>query len=133
MAQTGDSPYGQEFLDEMRDLLTQARAWMQAGVEVEEQQIIEYIGEENTGIDQHQADDASAVYEQTLALTLRNTLSGTLSEVKDALKTLDEGTYGKCERCGKWIGQERLRVLPFADLCIECAQRESRDFEPPRY
>lgn len=133
MAQMGDSPYSQEFLAEMRDLLTQARDWMQAGVEVEEQQIIEYIGEENTGIDQHQADDASAVYEQTLALTLRNTLSGTLGEVKDALKTLEEGTYGECERCGQWISEDRLRVLPFADLCIECAQRESRDFEPPRY
>jgi DnaK suppressor protein len=133
MAQNDGSPYSQEFLDEMRDLLGQAREWMQAGVDVEEQQIIEYIGEENAGIDQHQADDASAVYEQTLALTLRNTLSGTLAEVNDALKALDRGTYGRCERCGRWISEERLRVLPFADLCIRCAAAESGDFEPPRY
>lgn len=133
MARTDGSPYSDGFLEEMRILLTQARDWMQAGVEVEEHEIIEYIGEENTGIDQHQADDASAVYEQTLALTLRNTLSGTLAEVEDALKALEAGTYGKCKRCGRWISEERLRVVPFADLCIEDAQQESSDFEPPRY
>lgn len=134
MAQDNDKPpYSEEFLAEMRDLLLQAKQWMQQGIEVEERDIIEYVGGENTGIDQHQADDASAVYEQSMALTLRNTLAGTLAEVNDALADLDRGTYGKCERCGQWIDQARLRALPFADLCIKCAQRESHDFELPKY
>lgn len=133
VAQNDKPPYREGFLDEMRDLLDQAKTWMKKGIEVEEQDIIEYVGGENTGIDQHQADDASVVYDQSMALTLRNTLAGTLMEVNDALEALDRGVYGKCERCGEWIDPARLRALPFADLCIACASRKSRDFEPPTY
>ncbi len=133
MAHDDAPPYREEFLEEMKDLLSQAEMWMEKGIEVEERDIIEYVGGENTGIDQHQADDAAAVYEQSLALTLRNTLAGTLSEVKEALRALDEGTYGKCKGCGEWIDRARLRAVPFADLCIDCASRKSRDFELPKY
>lgn len=133
MAQKDKPPYNEEFLEEMRDLLGQAKQWMVQGVKVEEQDIIAYVGGENAGIDQHQADDASAVYDQAMALALRNTLAGTLVEVNDALEALDHGTYGQCENCGRRIDPARLRTLPFADLCIRCASRRSRDFEPPTY
>lgn len=133
MAHDDQPPYSEEFLQEMHDLLDQAKTWMQQGIEVEEQDIIGYVGGENTGIDQHQADDASAAYEQSLALTLRNTLAGTLSDVNEALKALERGTYGKCGDCGDWIDPARLRAVPFASLCIDCASRKSWDFEPPKY
>ncbi len=133
MAQQDRHPYDQQFLDEMRQVLTQAMEWMEQGVAVGDREIIDYIGGVNAGIDQHPADDASAVYEQTLALTLRNTLSGTLAEVKEALRAIDEGTYGRCERCGEWIDPARLRALPFTDRCFTCAAKESRDFELPKY
>lgn len=126
-------PYDQQLLDEMRQVLTQAKVWMEQGVAVGDREIIDYIGGVNAGIDQHPADDASAVYEQALALTLRNTLAATLTEINGALNALDDGTYGKCRICGIWIDPARLRALPFTDLCITCAERKSRDFEPPTY
>jgi len=127
------APYNLAFLEEMRKLLLQAKAWREQGIEVGDREIIEYIGGVNAGIDQHQADDATAVYEQELAFTLRNTLAGSLTQVEDALRAIDEGTYGRCEKCGDWIDPARLRALPFTDLCIHCASRESADFTPPRY
>ncbi|MFQ5340151.1 MAG: TraR/DksA family transcriptional regulator [Anaerolineae bacterium] len=133
MAQEEKSPYDQELLDEAREVLTQAKKWMEQGVAVGDQEVIDYIGGVNAGIDQHQADDASAIYDQALAFTLRNTLATTLTVVKDALKALDDGTYGRCRICGVWIDAERLRALPFTDLCITCAEKKSRGFEPPTY
>lgn len=43
-----------------------------------------------------------------------------LSEVTAALRRLDHGCYGTCERCGERIPGERLRVLPMARLCFSC-------------
>lgn len=38
-----------------------------------------------------------------------------------ALGQLDEGTYGRCDRCGEDIDFERLRVTPEATRCSACA------------
>ncbi len=42
-----------------------------------------------------------------------------LTEVQDALKRLDDGTYGKCVVCGKTIPEKRLEAIPWAARCIE--------------
>ncbi len=38
-----------------------------------------------------------------------------------ALTRLDEGTYGRCDRCGEDIAFERLKVTPEAKFCSSCA------------
>lgn len=44
-----------------------------------------------------------------------------LREVDAALKRLDNGTWGACERCEGPIGLQRLNALPEARLCIRCS------------
>ncbi len=46
-----------------------------------------------------------------------------LAQVEEALKRMEDGTYGICEASGKPIPLARLQALPYATLCIE-AQRE---------
>ncbi|WP_372720395.1 TraR/DksA family transcriptional regulator [Novipirellula sp.] len=43
-----------------------------------------------------------------------------IEQIKHALHEIDEGTYGKCTRCGKQIPQERLEVVPYATTCTGC-------------
>ena len=43
----------------------------------------------------------------------------TLTQIDRALAKLEDGSYGTCERCGKPIGEERLRARPWATLCID--------------
>jgi len=45
-----------------------------------------------------------------------------LSEVLRALKRIDDGTYGKCERCGKTIPEKRLEAIPWAIRDIKCEE-----------
>lgn len=47
----------------------------------------------------------------------------TLNKIDEALRKLDEGTYGICNDCGQDINEKRLNALPFAIYCIECQQR----------
>ena len=63
---------------------------------------------------------AYAIDRMTGAFQAR-TLYETVMQIDAALRRLDEGTYGKCERCGETIPPERLAVLPWAGLCVPCA------------
>src|SRR5205085_3968114 len=54
----------------------------------------------------------------------------TLTKINEALNRLDEGTYGYCSDCGGEISEQRLRALPFAVRCKDCA--ESREVAAER-
>ena len=41
-------------------------------------------------------------------------------DVEAALRLIEKGKYGTCERCGKEIPTERLDVRPDATLCVHC-------------
>jgi len=75
---------------------------------------------ETDAVDQHQADDASELFEREKNLTVLRTLEINLQQVDDALGKIQAGTYGVCERCGRSIGDKRLQALPEATHCIEC-------------
>jgi DnaK suppressor protein len=47
-----------------------------------------------------------------------------LGDINWALRRLDHGTYGTCERCTAPIPFERLSILPMARLCMPCQRRE---------
>ena len=44
-----------------------------------------------------------------------------LRQIDNALERIDAGTFGECERCGNDIGKGRLKAMPTAALCIDCA------------
>ena len=49
-----------------------------------------------------------------------------LAQVDAALARMDAGTYGICTNCGRSIPDARLRVRPFAELCVPCAEKLGR-------
>jgi DnaK suppressor protein len=66
------------------------------------------------------ADRSHSTEERERVLTMARSLRTNLREVERALGKLDDGTYGRCERCGNPIGEERLDAIPWAPLCIDC-------------
>ena len=47
----------------------------------------------------------------------------TLNKIEEALRRLEEGTFGYCFECGEEISERRLRALPFAVRCKDCEER----------
>ncbi len=45
-----------------------------------------------------------------------------LQQINNALERLGSGNYENCALCGKPIGAARLKSLPYAELCIDCAR-----------
>jgi len=48
-----------------------------------------------------------------------------LRAIDNALKRIEEGTYGICEVCGGPIEKERLELLPWTTLCAKCSKKFS--------
>lgn len=55
-----------------------------------------------------------------------NTTRAEMVKVRHAIDRIDDGEYGFCENCGAKINKERLKVLPFANLCIQCAEKAEK-------
>lgn len=54
----------------------------------------------------------------------------TLNKIEEALRHLEEGTFGYCFECGEEITEKRLRALPFAVRCKDC--EEARELAQQR-
>jgi DnaK suppressor protein len=86
----------------------------------------EMLAQERPTTGNHMADDASEVEAQAKSLALRRHLEGMIKEIDRAIVRAEKGTYGVCERCHLPISEERLKVMPSATLCIECAKLHVR-------
>lgn len=53
-------------------------------------------------------------------LAVKRQLITFLKKIETALLRLNQGSYGKCEKCGRQIDQGRLKIMPTASLCISC-------------
>jgi len=65
-------------------------------------------------------DAADEVEEYSNLLPVEHSLELQLIDIESAIKKIDNGTYGKCEKCGKEISEERLKAYPEAKTCNEC-------------
>lgn len=76
--------------------------------------------------DAEEADPDLVEHEKTLALV--HGLERKLASINYALRQMQRGTYGICERCGQPIDPARLEVVPETTLCLNCkmiAERET--------
>ncbi|MCK9240490.1 TraR/DksA C4-type zinc finger protein [Desulfocurvus sp.] len=71
-------------------------------------------------------DLAQAESNRSMALRLRDREFRMVRKIHQALKRLEDGTYGICEDCGEPIAPARLLARPVTTLCADCkAEREA--------
>jgi DnaK suppressor protein len=78
------------------------------------------------GLDEDFADAGSATFDRENALSISNNIRDLIGQIDNAVRRIDEGSYGTCERCGNPIDAARLKALPHASLCMDCKRREER-------
>jgi DnaK suppressor protein len=71
----------------------------------------------------HMADLGSDNFEQEFTLILMQNEGGTLESIESALERIEDGAYGLCDECLQPISKTRLNAIPYAPLCIKCAQK----------
>lgn len=79
-----------------------------------------------SGYSFHMADQATDNFDREFNLDLASNEQQVLNRIDEALRKIDEGTYGICEFCSKPISQKRLLAVPYAKLCIKCQEEEEK-------
>ena len=86
-------------------------------------QLAEFDDDSDLSYDENFADSAQVAGQQGANRALSGQLSENLAEVERALAKMDDGTYGRCEACGKEIAEARLEAMPATRFCIDHAGR----------
>jgi DnaK suppressor protein len=78
----------------------------------------------------HLADLGSHDSEEDVAFTLLANEEQIIEEINLTLDRIEQGTFGRCEKCRKDIPKERLQALPYTRFCVECAQASRKTPSP---
>jgi RNA polymerase-binding transcription factor len=102
-------------------------------LQVKERELLSAIArleEEARGAGQDEVRDATdeATSSQGVSESLEEETiaSRMLIQVRDALKRIEDGTYGQCLTCGKQIPVARLEAVPWAAYCVEDQEKLDR-------
>lgn len=72
------------------------------------------------------ADRATSEADRALELRTRDRQRKLISKIDEALRRIDDGSYGYCEETGEPIGLARLDARPIATLSLEAQERHER-------
>jgi RNA polymerase-binding protein DksA len=112
--------------DKLRTELQAERARLYSEVEQrEDEQALTAVSADAELEELDSADAAAGTADRQTELMLRENVRDQIEKIDRALARIDSGEYGRCERCGKPIAAARLEALPYATLCITCAERSS--------
>ncbi len=71
-------------------------------------------------------DQAAADADRTIQMRMKDRDLAMVHQIDAALRRIDAGTYGMCERCDDKIQPARMKAFPLTTLCIDCkAELES--------
>lgn len=79
-----------------------------------------------SGYSFHMADMATDLYDREFSLELAEGERERLFALDEAIKRIDDGSYGKCDECGAAISKQRIKVMPQAKLCIKCQEKQEK-------
>lgn len=72
------------------------------------------------------ADRASAETDRALELRTRDRERKLISKIDEAIRRIDDGSYGYCEETGEPIGLARLEARPIATLSLEAQEKHEK-------
>jgi RNA polymerase-binding protein DksA len=124
----GDLTMKKVELNVYRDRLMELRARLRGDVDQMANSALKKTRSESNGdlssMPIHMADIGSDNFEQEFTLSLMENEEGTLDAIEVALERIGAGTFGCCEECGVKIPKARLNAIPYAVLCVKCAEHQ---------
>jgi RNA polymerase-binding protein DksA len=69
-------------------------------------------------------DNESELQDYETNMSLDDQMETILKKVKVALMAINNSTYGQCAKCKQQIEKGRLKIMPYANLCITCQTKK---------
>jgi DnaK suppressor protein len=117
-------------LREFKASLEALRARLRGDVETMAEAALRHANGDLSTMPIHMADIGSDAFEQEFTLSLMANEEDTLEQVEQALGRIRARKFGICEECGGVIARKRLEAIPFATVCIRCAEKRELDGGP---
>ena len=115
---------------ELKKMLEQRRAQLRAEVQEKMRDVrADGFGGKLTEV-LDAVESSEADIQEDIEFALIQMKAETLNKIDEALRRLEEATYGYCFECGEEISERRLRALPFAVRCKDC--EEAREVKQQR-
>lgn len=102
--------------DKIKEMLLQMKKELMQGVVQSIKHESDYLKNDVGDFYDHASNDR----DRELALMFTDRERTKLVQIDEALKRIEEGGYGECDNCMDEIGEDRLKVMPFAQLCLSC-------------
>ncbi len=74
----------------------------------------------------HMADQGTDAMEREKAFMFASRSGRLIYHIDEALRRIEDGTFGKCASCRGNISKNRLDAVPHARMCIECKSAEEK-------
>jgi len=80
--------------------------------------------DELSSYDNHPADLGTEMFMMSQNMSLKSSQSSIVDEIDAALDRIEDETYGICKICGNDIDEERLEIIPYTSVCVNCSKEE---------
>ena len=71
-------------------------------------------------------DRASLEADRNFELRIRDRERKLIAKMQEAIRRIDDGTFGICDSCGGTISEKRLLARPVTTQCIECKTKQEK-------
>ena len=71
-------------------------------------------------------DKASSSYTKEFMFSRSNQERLFIQAIEEALKRIEDGSFGECSNCGEIVNRKRLEAVPWAELCLACQELEEQ-------
>lgn len=119
-----------EQIEQLREMLNDEKQSLESQLDGNKDGSLESINARETVgelslYDNHPADMGSELYEREKDYALEEHHDSELNKVNDALEAINNGSYGKCKKCGTDIPFERLEAIPYTLYCKEHSNEQN--------
>ena len=73
------------------------------------------------------ADQATDNYDREFLLNLATNEQEILHKIEEALKRIEDKSFGICQECSTQITKVRLKAMPFAQHCVPCQESHEKN------
>ena len=116
------SPFGEKFIAAQKETLEFQRARYRRSAKTwkeEADSLLEGREPGDVQFDEESGEGDTLAIERERDLALSNSAQAAVEEIDEALKRIENGTYGICITSGKPIPKERLEAIPWAAERVE--------------
>lgn len=117
---------------DLYERLIQLKEDVKGSKKKEESMLVE-SNEISNGVGNHIADHGSIYLDRMTEQTLDQVDDQLEGEIDAALKRMEDGTYGICEKTGKDIPYERLKAIPYTRYSIDAKKNEETNQDPNEF